>query len=71
MNVAPPELNSHAVLGLRRGGARQQPDSFVWQGGPYGHLIGPAQAAGMQPIVLGTLGVRLGWQPWPDQERAT
>lgn len=31
----------------------------------FGHLISPAQAAGMGLIVMGTLGVRLGWQPWP------
>lgn len=31
----------------------------------FGHLIGPAQALGMVLIVIGTLGVRLGWQPWP------
>jgi drug/metabolite transporter (DMT)-like permease len=30
----------------------------------FGHLIGPAQAAGMALIVTGTLGVKLGWGPW-------
>lgn len=30
----------------------------------FDHLIGPAQAAGMGLIVIGTLGVKLGWQPW-------
>lgn len=33
----------------------------------YGHLIGAAQAAGMGLIVLGTLGVKLGWRPWPGR----
>lgn len=30
----------------------------------YDRLLGPAQAVGMGLIVLGTLGVKLGWQPW-------
>lgn len=30
----------------------------------YDRLLGPAQALGMGLIVLGTLGVKLGWQPW-------
>lgn len=30
----------------------------------YDRLLGPAQALGMALIVLGTLGVKLGWQPW-------
>ncbi|WP_348645118.1 EamA family transporter [Mesorhizobium sp. WSM4305] len=28
----------------------------------YGHPLGPAQAAGMAPIAVATLGVRLGWR---------
>ena len=36
----------------------------------YGHLIGPAQAMGMGLIVIGTLGVKLGWRPWPRRTRA-
>ncbi|MFT3688678.1 hypothetical protein [Paenirhodobacter sp.] len=28
----------------------------------HGRLIGPAQAAGMARIILGTLGVRHGWR---------
>lgn len=31
----------------------------------YGHLIGPLQGLGMGLIVLGTLGVKRGWRPWP------
>lgn len=31
----------------------------------FGHLLSPAQGIGMVLIVLGTLGVRLDWQPWP------
>lgn len=30
----------------------------------FDRLIGPAQALGMALIVVGTLGVKLGWQPW-------
>lgn len=30
----------------------------------YDRLLGPAQAMGMGLIVLGTLGIKLGWQPW-------
>lgn len=30
----------------------------------FDRLIGPAQAFGMGLIVVGTLGVKLGWQPW-------
>lgn len=33
----------------------------------YDRLLGPAQALGMGLIVLGTLGVKLGWQPWRRQ----
>jgi drug/metabolite transporter (DMT)-like permease len=31
----------------------------------YDRLLGPTQALGMGLIVLGTLGVKLGWRPWP------
>ncbi|MDE4176704.1 DMT family transporter [Phaeobacter sp. PT47_59] len=37
----------------------------------YGHLIGLAQTAGMALIVIGTLGVKLGWQPWPTNRSVT
>lgn len=30
----------------------------------YDRLIGPTQTLGMGLIVLGTLGIKLGWQPW-------